>query len=87
MNHLPWNAFRDWLFNLHKSLGFVVLGLVIIRFIYRLTHRPPPLPASIPPYQRVKAEIIHTALYVLLFAMAIIGWVGTNAHGEPMNIF
>lgn len=50
VNYLPWDAFQDWLFNLHKSLGIVVLGLVIIRLAYRLTHKPPPLPTSIPPF-------------------------------------
>lgn len=87
VNYLPWDAFQDWLFNLHKSLGIVVLGLVIVRLAYRLTHKPPPLPASIPPSQRLLAESVHIVLYVILFAMPLIGWIGTNAYGEPMNVF
>ncbi|UOK73409.1 cytochrome b [Ancylobacter polymorphus] len=87
VNYLPWDAFQDWLFNLHKSLGIVVLGLVVVRLGYRLTHKPPPLPASIPPSQRLLAESVHIVLYVILFAMPVIGWIGTNAYGEPMNVF
>lgn len=37
VNYLPWDAFQDWLLNLHKSLGIVVLALVIARLAYRLT--------------------------------------------------
>jgi cytochrome b561 len=44
VNYLPWNAFQTWLFDLHKSLGIIILALVLIRLAYRLTHRPPPLP-------------------------------------------
>ncbi len=87
VNYLPWNAFQDWLFNLHKSLGIVVLGLVVVRLAYRLTHKPPPLPASVPPYQRLLAESVHVVLYIILFAMPVIGWIGTNAYGEAMNVF
>ena len=32
----------DWYFNLHKSFGIVVFGLVLLRIIWRGTHRPPP---------------------------------------------
>ena len=48
VNYLPWDGFQDFLFNLHKSLGIVVLALVVIRLIYRLTHKPPALPSSVP---------------------------------------
>jgi cytochrome b561 len=33
------------------------------------------------------AEAVHIALYAILLAMPIIGWVGTNAYGEPMQVF
>ena len=87
VNYLPWDGFQDFLFNLHKSLGIVVLALVVIRLIYRLTHKPPALPSSVPRPQRLAAEAVHICLYAILVAMPIIGWVGTNAYGEPMNVF
>ncbi|MBM6595471.1 cytochrome b [Microvirga pudoricolor] len=87
VNYLPWDAFQTWLFNLHKSLGILLLALIAIRIAYRLTHRPPPLPSALPAYQRVLAEGVHMALYGIILAMPIIGWVGTNAYGEPMDVF
>lgn len=87
VNYLPWDALQDWLYNLHKSLGIIVLGLVVTRLAYRLTHKPPRLPASLPRYQRLVAEAVHVALYAILLAMPLIGWIGTNAYGEQMTIF
>ena len=34
------------LIQLHKSIGITVLLLSLVRLAWRLTHRPPPLPAS-----------------------------------------
>lgn len=78
---------QDWLYAMHKSFGFVVLVLVVLRLGYRLGHRPPPLPPSVPLMQRVAAEAVHVAIYVILFAMPILGWLGTSAYGAPMSIF
>ncbi|RTL91424.1 hypothetical protein EJV44_19355 [Ancylobacter aquaticus] len=44
VNYLRWDAIKDWLFNLHKPLGIVVLGRVIVRLAYWLTHEPRALP-------------------------------------------
>lgn len=62
VNHLPWDDFQTFLFNLHKSLGIIVLVLVVMRIGYRLTHRPPPFPPSVPPARRLAAESLHFAL-------------------------
>lgn len=32
----------------HKSIGITVLGLVLLRLLWRIAHRPPPLPPSYP---------------------------------------
>src|SRR3546814_3592718 len=37
---------------LHKSLGAAILVLLVLRIHTRLRHRPPPLPAGLPPLQR-----------------------------------
>ena len=41
------------LYNLHKSIGAVLLPLVVVRLIWRLSHPPLPLPADIPAAQQV----------------------------------
>jgi cytochrome b561 len=45
---------RGTFVNLHKSSGIVIGVLVLLRIGWRLTHRPPPLPATMPAWQRQK---------------------------------
>jgi cytochrome b561 len=40
---------QERLYDLHKSVGALLLPLVLARLIYRLTHPPLPLPADIHP--------------------------------------
>ncbi len=52
----------------HKSFGLTILGLAVLRLLWRWTNPTPPLPNDLKPYERVLAHITHAALYVLLFA-------------------
>ena len=54
------------LYDLHKSIGALLLPLVLVRLVYRLMNPPPPLPADIPAIQQFAAHATHWALYVLL---------------------
>lgn len=87
MGRIDGGPLQDRLFFLHEAFGFLVLLLVLARLAYRITHRPPPLPSSVPPWQRVAAEVVHVALYVLLIAQPIAGWLGANAFGASVSVF
>jgi cytochrome b561 len=78
---------QEWLYNLHKSIGPVVLLLVVIRLVYRLTHPPAPLPADIPAIQQLAAHATHWALYLLLIVQPLIGWIATSAYPAPLPMF
>ena len=75
------------LYNLHKSLGAVLLPLVVVRLIYRLTHPPLPLPADISAIQQFAAHATHWALYALLIVQPVIGWIATSAYPAPLPVF
>lgn len=75
---LPDSAERP-LVDLHKSFGITVLGLAIMRLLWRLTHPAPPLPASYGRLERWSAHAAHWSLYVLIFAMPISGWLHDSA--------
>ncbi len=47
MTHAGLAPMRQFqLYQWHKSVGVTVLGLTILRVLWRLTHRPPPHPAG-----------------------------------------
>ena len=44
----PGSALQFSLYQLHKSVGITVLALTLVRIGWRLAHRPPPLPPTMP---------------------------------------
>jgi len=73
-------------YNLHKSIGLTVLVLMLIRLGWRISHRPPELP-PLPPWQAWAARTVHALLYVLMFADAFSGYLGSAVSGFPVKFF
>jgi cytochrome b561 len=75
----------------HKSIGITVLGLAILRLIWRFRHQPPALPASFAAWELKTSHITHVLLYVLMFALPLSGWLHDSAWKDaashPMTLF
>lgn len=67
-------------FQLHKSIGLVVLVLSLLRLAWRFLHPPPPLPADIEPWSRRLAGCVHWAFHGLLVAIPLSGWLYVSAQ-------
>jgi cytochrome b561 len=67
-----------WYFALHVSFGLTVAALVALRIGWRLGHRPAPLPASVPRWQVIAANLSHRLLYLLLVLMPVTGYLGRS---------
>jgi cytochrome b561 len=65
--------------DLHKSIGITVLGLVLMRILWRFSHKPPAFPADYSKLERVAAHLAHLALYVLILAIPVSGWLHDSA--------
>lgn len=78
-------AVQDPLFVLHKSLGPVVLLVVLIRLAWRAFHPAPPMPLDMPAAQRFAAHAVHVGLYLLLVVMAVSGYVRVTTGGFPIE--
>jgi cytochrome b561 len=76
-----------WLYGLHKTIGIVALALVILRIVWHMIS-PPPRPISPPGDWTVRAaRTAHRALYVLLIAAPLSGWIASSATGIDVMIF
>jgi len=62
------------LIQLHKSFGFLLLGLVILRIAWRLGNSAPSLPDSVGALERRTAPLAHLALYAFQVALPLSGW-------------
>jgi cytochrome b561 len=78
---------QDTLFNLHKSLGVLILALMLLRLINRLVVGAPIADPGIEPWQKVVSSVVHTTLYVLLLAMPVVGYIANSAYGAPTPFF
>ncbi len=56
-------------------MGLTVAMLIILRVAWRLTHKAPPLPDTVPKWQQRAAGLTHGALYVVMLAMPITGYL------------
>jgi cytochrome b561 len=66
---------RTFYFNLHKSIGITLFGLIIIRILWRITHKPPALLTSYKAWERKLATGTHHMLYLLMIAMPLSGLI------------
>ena len=86
MVDLPFSPQRLKLYNWHKWAGILILTLSAARLLWRLTHRPPAA-APMPAWQARAAHAAHLALYVLFFAVPLMGWAYSSAAGFPIVLF
>lgn len=91
MTDLPFSPARLRYFNWHKWAGMTILLLSVLRLVWRITHRPPELPEAVtrtmPSWQRMAHHGTHHLVYVLFFAIPLVGWMYSSAAGFPIVLF
>lgn len=75
------------LYTSHKTGGVLILGLMVLRIGLRVTLGKPGYAHPLPMLQRVASEVVHGALYLLLLAMPVLGWLATAAGDFPVEFF
>lgn len=86
MMRVPAGEVQNQLFDLHRSIGFLILCLSVIRVFVRVVKGAPP-PASLPRWQVRLSSGVHHLLYVLIFAMPLLGWGASSAFGAKVSVF
>lgn len=87
MVELPKGPARGYYFAMHKSLGLCAFVLVWLRVAWRLGHRPPPLPDSVPRWQAHLARGVHATFYVLLVMQPLSGYLSSCFSGYATSWF
>jgi cytochrome b561 len=67
----------------HKSFGFVVFTLAVLRVVWRLANPTPALPDTMPGWQKTASHASHLALYALIIAIPLSGWLMVTS--SPLN--
>ncbi|MCB1874729.1 MAG: cytochrome b [Chromatiales bacterium] len=80
----PWYQKAPWL---HKSVGILVLLVLLLRVLWRVLDRPP-APLGEPGSGMVyAARLAHASLYLLILAVAISGYLISTADGRAIEVF
>ena len=82
-------ALQFTLIQWHKSLGFTILALSLVRLAWRLTNRGPEPAACLDRTERIVAKTAHRLLYALLILTPLAGWalVSTSTLEVPSLAF
>jgi cytochrome b561 len=83
---LKLSPFKLDIFVWHKSLGMLVLLLVIVRLLWRIKST---IPAAIPgtALEQLLAKLAHGAMYILMLALPLSGWLVSSASNFPVKLF
>ncbi len=73
----------------HKAFGITILVLTVLRIVWRLTHRPPPLSPTLKTWEAGLAKAVHSLFYLVMIAVPLMGWATHSAAsgGKPVNAF
>lgn len=61
--------------SLHVSIGVAVLILTLLRIVWRLTHKAPPYPETMKPYELLASRAVHGLFYLLMIGIPLTGWL------------
>lgn len=70
----------------HKGLGVLATLLMLLRYIWRLANPLPEHEPGIPAYQASLALWGQRLFYVLVFALALSGYLMVTARGESLSV-
>lgn len=75
----------DGLIAWHLGVGAALIAAVVLRIVWRLTHRP--ASATLSPFLSVVSHITHGLLYVTLVAVPLLGWANASSRGWSVKLF
>lgn len=79
----PREALKTW----HFMLGLSVFVLVWVRIFARISSPSPRITPEPPVWQNALAKLVHLALYALMIALPILGWLLLSAAGKPIPFY
>lgn len=73
-------------YNWHKTFGISLLVLALARLGWRFTHKVPPMPDTMKPWEKLAARGTHIGFYVVMIAVPVFGWLTASATNFPSYI-
>lgn len=88
MTGLPDKApVKPELYDWHMAFGSLILFLIVVRLLVRAKSRVPPLPLTIPAWERNAARTAHALLYVCMVGVPAFGYLAASAYPPDVGIW
>ena len=87
LDGMPRGPDKNFYVGLHKSFGVLALVLVLLRLAWRARRAPPPLPLSIPRWQRIAAAVTHGLLYLCILLQPLSGYLASSFTRDGLEFF
>ncbi|SFR52719.1 cytochrome b561 [Marinobacter daqiaonensis] len=73
--------------HIHRSVGILLFGVILLRLLWRLVEIKPSPMASHSRFEVISARIAHATLYVLMLGAMISGYLISTADGSSIDVF
>ncbi len=87
MEDIPSGPDKFFVYAMHKSIGLLVLALILTRILWRLVDKAPAEVPGIPALQHLAAKGVHLGLYALMLAVPVTGWLVHSYSGYATRWF
>ena len=72
------------LVGVHRTVGLTILGLTVLRLVWRILAPLPSLPPT-PVWEIRLARSVQAVLYVMLLLQPLLGWAASSAQGDAVT--
>lgn len=87
MEGLDYSDQKMTFYGIHKSLGAIVLGLMLVRIVWRIISAYPSHNPNHKLWERILSKIVHGVLYLFALSMPLSGWAMSSSYGYPVSVF
>jgi len=82
-----YNPWRQTVPDLHKSVGLLLLAVMLLRILWRFISPPPAPSKNQGILTHIAAKLGHLLLYLLIFAVLVSGYLISTAEGDGIVVF
>jgi len=86
MGGLERGPLRSSIFYFHKSMGILLLGLIVLRLFWRLINITP-IPVAHNLIINKISKFVHYSFYFILLTVTLSGWIYSTARAGPVDFF
>ncbi len=87
MANMPKSETKYMIYGYHKAFGTILLGLGLLRLLWKLMNISPSYIGQYNSWDRIAAKVGHWMLYFFVILMPLSAFIGSLVGGRDINVF